>query len=143
MELVFVEEEIPKIVRKGGSGREAEKWEEHLAPAKTPSKAGKSYCLWTYDKRTSAVSRMSSVRARLTSVTPKDNWELKVRPRPNSSEFGVYVQYNGTFTPAQMAENAQKREERSARTLASRKPTVVTDSTAKERVAAARQAKAS
>jgi hypothetical protein len=142
VELTFVEEEIPKIVRQGGSGREAEQWENHLAPLKSDKMAGKSYRVWTYEKRTSAMSRMSTVRDRLNKVTPQDNYEIKVRPV--DGQYGVYVQYNGTFTPAQMEENARKRQERSTRTIAARQakvePIAADDGkTAKERVADARK----
>jgi hypothetical protein len=137
VELTFVKEEIPKIVRTGGSGREAEPWETHLAPIK--EQAGQSFRVWTYDKRSGAQGRVTTVRDRLTKVTPQDNWTIKVRPV--GEQFGVYVQYNGTFTPEQMAENAKKRQERSERTKASRPasgevaPTTGGGKTAKERVA--------
>lgn len=158
MELELIEEEIPKITRVGGSGREAEKWEDHLAAIK--STPNKSFRVWTYDVRTSAVSRMSTVRDRLTNATPQDNWEIRVRPVPNSEgQFGVYVAYRGTFTDAEQAENAAKRQARSERTRAARSA-VQTDAvaptpteadsaapddtqapqTAKEKVAAARAA---
>ena len=38
MELAFIEEAIPKIVRAGGSGREAEPWEQHIAPLRKPTR---------------------------------------------------------------------------------------------------------
>jgi hypothetical protein len=147
VELTFVKEEIPKITRKGGSGREAEPWETHLAPVKeTP---GESFRVWTYETRNSATSRLSTVRDRLTKATPQDNWDLKVRPVSDyrgptgdvGEGFAVYVQYNGMYTPEQIAENAKKRQERSDRTKAARKPVVAsepaTEQTAKERVAEA------
>ena len=145
MELTFVEEEIPKIVRQGGTGREAEKWEEGLSPLKSANMKGKSYRVWTFNTRNSAQSRMTTVRARLNKVSPADNFQLKVRPVPDSDDFGVYAQYDGTFTPEQMADNARRHQERSERTKKSRTPTVaaVPNGTAKERVAAAHKAKAS
>lgn len=117
MELDFIEEEIPKIARVGGAGREPEKWEDHIAPLKAEDRAGKSFRVWTYEKRPSAVSRMSSVRERLTKAVPSENWTLAVRPVPNTEpeQYGVYVEYSGTFTPEQVTENAQKHAERSAR----------------------------
>lgn len=140
MELTFTKEAIPKITRATGSGREPEKWEEHLAPAKeTPNE---SFRVWTYDKRTSAVSRMSAVRDRLTKAVPGENWTLAVRPIPgtedavhpdgttdkdgndisgtSATQYGVYVAYVGTFTPEQIAENARLHQERSERVKASR-----------------------
>lgn len=141
MDLSFIEEEIPKITRAGGSGREAEPWEEHVSPLKAEDKAGKSYRVWTYGKRPSAVSRMSSVRERLTKAVPAENWQLAVRAVPgtesavhpagtmdgetdvsgtSATQYGVYVQYAGQFTAEQVAENAQKHQERSERVKAAR-----------------------
>jgi hypothetical protein len=140
MELTFTREDIPKITRATGSGREPEKWEEHLAPAKdTPDV---SFRVWTYDKRTSAVSRMSAVRDRLTKAVPSENWTLAVRPIPgtedavhpegatdkdgqdiagtSATQYGVYVAYVGTFTDEEVAENARLHAERSERVKASR-----------------------
>lgn len=122
MELDFIEEEIPKIARIGGAGREPEKWEDHIAPLKAEDRAGKSFRVWTYEKRPSAVSRMSSVRERLTKAVPSENWTLAVRPVPNTEpqQYGVYVEFSGTFTPEQVQENAQKHQERSDRVKAAR-----------------------
>jgi hypothetical protein len=173
MELNFIEEEVPKITRVGGAGREAEPWEEHIAPLKEADRAGKSFRVWTYGKRTSAVSRMSSVRDRLTKAVPEENWSLAVRPVPgtedavepegtvdsegnsiagqSATQHGVYVQYNGQFTPEEVAANAQAHQERSERVKAARAASAekastepiaeTTDAptpTAKERVAAAK-----
>lgn len=169
MELAFIEEEIPKIVRAGGSGREAEPWELHIAPLKEEDKAGKSFRVWTYSKRASAVSRMSSVRERLTKAVPHENWQLAVRPVPGTEtatnpdgtsamQYGVYVMYAGQFTPEQVVENAKKHQERSERVKAAREASAAkaasapasepdtepgepdgSGMTAKERVAAARE----
>lgn len=184
MELNFIEEEVPKITRVGGAGREAEPWELHIAPLKAEDRAGKSFRVWTYGKRTSAVSRMSSVRDRLTKAVPAENWALAVRPVPgtesavepegatneagedisgqSATQHGVYVQYDGVFTPEQIAKNAEDHKIRSERVRAARAATqakaatdaeaggstepIATDSegtptgepTAKERVAAAK-----
>ncbi len=119
MELDFIEEDIPTIVRVGGAGRAPEKWEDHIAPLKDHQ--GKSFRTWTYTKKTGAMSRVQGVRARLISATPADNWTLAVRPVPGKDgEWGVYVQYNGTYTPAEIAANAKKRQERSERVKAQR-----------------------
>jgi hypothetical protein len=123
MELTFTREDVPKITRIGGSGREAEPWETHLAPLKdTP---GESFRVWTYEKRTSAVSRMSSVRERLTKAVPTENWNLAVRTVPgtgaeNPELYGVYISFAGTFTAEQVAENVRKHDERSNRVKAAR-----------------------
>lgn len=137
MELTFTREDIPKITRAGGSGREPEKWEEHLSPVKDT--AGVSFRVWTYEKRTSAVSRMSAVRDRLSKAVPQENWKLAVRPvyrvgdgdeatyataKPDGESvehFGVYVQFDGLYTPEQMIENARLHQERSERVKNSRK----------------------
>ncbi len=162
MELNFVREDIPKISRAGGSGREAEPWESHLAPLK--DNHGESFRVWTYEKRSSAVSRMSSVRDRLNKAVPTENWQLAVRvvPGTDPEQFGVYVAYMGNYTPEQVVENARKHTERSERVRASRaasssatqtsaeaeSPNGASDSaeatepTAKEKVAAARTARA-
>lgn len=147
MELDFVKEEIPKITRPGGSGREAEQWENHLAPLK--EHPGVGYRVWTYDKRTSAMSRVSNVRDRLTKAVPHENWQLVVRVTPdNPDAFGVYVAYHGVFTPEQMAENARKHQERSERTRKARAKSNGNGETSedspspKERVKAAAAAKA-
>lgn len=162
MELDLIEEEIPKIQREGGSGREPEHWEDHLAAIK--SSPNKSFRVWTYGVRTSAVSRMSTVRNRLTDATPEDNWEIKVRPVPDSdNQFGVYIVYRGTFTAEEVKVNEQNRQKRSERTRAARQnsktngsapgaensdsapgndvPTGTPAQTAKEKVAAARASK--
>jgi hypothetical protein len=168
VELNFIEEEVPKITRVGGAGREAEPWEIHIAPLKEEGRAGKSFRVWTYGKRTSAVSRMSNVRDRLTKAVPTENWSLAVRPVPgtedavdeageSATQHGVYVEFNGTFTPEEVAANATAHAERSARVKAARAatqakgesngpiatdsegvPTDATEPTAKERVAAAK-----
>lgn len=148
MELTFTREDIPKISRAGGSGREAEPWETHLAPLKeTPEE---SFRVWTYDKRTSAVSRMSSVGERLRTAVPGENWQLAVRPVPDTAgtvhpegtttevtdadgnkqtvdisgtsaeQFGVYVAYKGTFTDEEIAKNAADHQARSDRVKAAR-----------------------
>lgn len=114
MELEFVEEEIPQVKREGGAGRTAEKWEDHLSPLKAEELTGKSFRVWTYPTKPSAQSRLTTVRNRLYGVTPKDNWTVAVRP-VDGGEFGVFVRYNGEFTPEQMADNAKKTAERSAR----------------------------
>jgi hypothetical protein len=163
MELTFVKEKIPKITRAGGSGREAEPWENHLAPLKDST--NESFRVWTYDKRSSAISRMSSVRERLSKAVPHEDWTLAVRLVPGTEKlpgaeqkFGVYVSYSGNFTPEQVVENARKHQERSERVRAARAankangnntapaqteavnaPTQSpTEPTAKEKVAAAR-----
>ena len=153
MELNLVREEIPKITRAGGSGREAEPWENHLAELKDT--AGISYRIWDNEKRASAVSRMSGVRNRLTTAVPHEHWTLAVRPVPNSdpARYGVYVAFEGTYTPEQVEENARKHKERSERVRASRAKraegeageasapdTADTAPTPKERVAAANKA---
>lgn len=114
IELNFTEEAIPTIVRES-VGREPEKWENHLAPLKADDKAGKSFRVWQYGKKTGATSRVASVRKRLVDATPEDNWTLAVREVPGAdpTEYGVYVKYNGTFTPEQVAENAAARQKRS------------------------------
>jgi hypothetical protein len=150
MELDFIEESIPKITRVGGAGREPEKWEDHIAPLKAEDRAGKDFRVWTYSKRSSAISRMALIRNRLTKAVPHENWVIAVRPVPNvDGEFGVYVSYQGTYTAEEVHENARKHDERSARVKAARAKaeeteaealsTVPSDTpTAKERVAAAR-----
>lgn len=122
MELDFIEESIPKITRVGGAGREPEPWEEHIAPLKVDDRAGKDFRVWTYEKRASAVSRMTSVRNRLTKAVPAENWALAVRPVPNTTpeQFGVYVSYRGVFTDEQILKNAQAHQERSERVKAAR-----------------------
>lgn len=143
MDITLIEEAIPKIVRQGGTGREAEKWEEGLAPLKGKEMAGKSYRVFSAPLKSSVQSRMNTMRGRLNKVAPTDNFEMKVRPVPDTNDFGLYVQYNGTFTPEQLAEIARKRSERSERTKASKPLAAVPNGTAKERVAAAHKAKAS
>jgi hypothetical protein len=120
MELTFVKEELPKITRAGGSGREAEPWENHLAPLKeTPDQ---TFRVWTYDKRTSAISRSQSVRNRLTAAVPNENWRLAVRPVQveGVEKFGVYVAFDGIFTAEEVAANAKAHQERSERVKAAR-----------------------
>ena len=116
MELQFVEEAIPDLDRGDGAGRQAEKWEEHLAPLKADKLKGKSFRIASFEKKTQATSRSTVVRERLLKATPFDNWTIRVREVPNESDtFGVYVKYEGTFTPEQVAENAKVRAERSAK----------------------------
>jgi hypothetical protein len=121
VELSFTREEIPKISRAGGSGREAEPWEQHLGSLKDEGNKGTSFRVWTYDKRPSATSRMTSVRERLSKAVPHENWKLAVRPTPeDANKFGVYVMYDGNYTPEQITENARKHAERSKRVSESR-----------------------
>ena len=114
IELNFVREDIPKITRAGGSGREAEPWESHLATLKETPTVG--FRVWDYDKRNGALARMTSVRARLNKAVPTENWTVAVRPVPKSDpvRYGVYVAYEGEFTPEQVTANAKKHAERSA-----------------------------
>lgn len=118
--LTFTPEAIPKITRIGGSGRTATEWENLLDPVR--QQPGVSFRVWEYDKRQSAVSRLSSVRERLTKVVPHENWKMVVRLVPDSDPeiFGVYVEYIGVFTPEQIEENAKLHAERSARVRAAR-----------------------
>lgn len=154
MELTFVKEELPKITRAGGSGREAEPWENHLAPLKeTPDQ---TFRVWTYDKRTSAISRSQSVRNRLTAAVPNENWRLAVRPVQveGVEKFGVYVAFDGIFTAEEVAANAKAHQERSERVKAARAKSIADKAAAEsngatasvaeapaDRVAAARTAK--
>ena len=146
VELNFIEEEVPKVTRAGGSGRGAEPWEQHLAPLK--ERPDVSFRTWDYEKRPSAISRMTSVRDRLRKAVPQENWDLAVRQIPDSDRFGVYVTYKGTYTDEQVAENARKHQERSERVRATREapasdegdPTPLTPT---ERVAQARRQRAS
>lgn len=137
MELTFVKEAIPTITRTGGSGREAEKWEEHLAPLKAEDMAGESFRVWTYDKKSGAISRMTSVRDRLNKAVPNENWKMAVRPlkvevdavdsegaptgeKTEAEKFGVYIAYKGVFTDEEIAKNKEEHAKRSARVLAAR-----------------------
>jgi hypothetical protein len=159
MELNFIQEEVPKVTRAGGSGREAEPWEQHLSPLKESPEI--SFRTWDYEKRPSAVSRMTSVRDRLRKAVPEENWDLVVREIPDSDppRYGVYVTYRGEFSDEEMAENARKHQERSERVRAAREaptedPGDLSDDSEgdtvdptplspKERVAQARKARAS
>lgn len=135
MELTFTREEIPKISRPGGSGREAEPWENHLAQLKDHT--GDSFRVWTYDKQTGAISRMTNVRDRLRKAVPHENWHLAVRPLDaDPNQFGVYVTYKGTFTPEQITDNARKHAERSARVKAARAKAATNGSTTEAEVTA-------
>ena len=145
VELNFVQEEIPKVTRAGGSGREAEPWEKQLSQLKDT--AGVSFRVWDYEKRPSAISRMTSVRDRLRKAVPQENWELAVRQIPESDRFGVYVVYKGGFSEAEQEVNAKAHAERSERVRAARnKPEAEgtpTPLTPQEKVAQAHKAKAS
>jgi hypothetical protein len=157
-ELSFVEEDIPTIVRTGGSGAQPIKWEDLLAPLMAEDKAGKSFRVWEYEKKTGATSRVATVRARLTEVVPEQNWKIAVRPVPGSDpvKHGVYVQFDGMFTPEQVAARAKDREARIAKIKAARKAAESADATLAggspdtdnasspaEKVAAAKKAQAS
>lgn len=110
--LIF--EDIPKAApRPPGKGRDPVAWETHMALLKEHQ--GKSVRLWTYDEKGAAVSRMAGVRKRLTEATPADNWDMKVRPVPDTDpqKFGVYVVYNGIYSAEQVKENAALHEKRS------------------------------
>jgi hypothetical protein len=110
MELQFIEEDIPKSARGNHEGRKAEPWEDHIEPLK--NSPGKSFRVWTYEKKTSAVGRASNVSSRVFEQTPYDDWTIVARQVPNSDVFGVYVQYNGTLTESQVQEKVNKRLER-------------------------------
>lgn len=125
MELTFTAvDEIPaKPTREGGPGAEPIKWEELLAPLKAPDKAGKPFLVWDYEKKTGAQSRISAVHNRLVANVPEEKWTLVNRPVPGSDpeKHGVYVQFDGTYTPEEVLANATKRKERSDRIKAARK----------------------
>jgi hypothetical protein len=108
------EEAIPDLPpRIGGKGREPIKWEAHLAPLEDRL-LNAPHRLWSYPTHTAALSRMATVRTRLTNAAPDKNWELKVRAVPNTDPqlFGVYVVFYGQYTPEQMKTNAQARQKR-------------------------------
>jgi hypothetical protein len=117
-DIVF--ESIPEAPpRPPGKGREPVKWEDHLAPLEskllnTPAR------LWAYENKAAATSRMSAVRSRLNTAVPQKNWELKVRPVPDTTLWGVYAVFHGDYTPEQVAENAAARQKRRDATVASR-----------------------
>lgn len=114
-DLTFIEEDIPTIVREGYT-RTPTKWEDLLAPLK--EKQGRSFRVWKYSKKSAGTSRVAAVRARFIEVTPEDNWTFAVRPIEDGNEageVGVYVRYNGQYTPEEVLANAQKRQERSDR----------------------------
>jgi hypothetical protein len=150
-ELTFTPVEgIPEATR-NVEGRVAIAWEDKLAPLK--SKAGQAFVTWTYEKKSAATSRVAAIRNRLFSATPEDNWTLAVRAVPGSSPevFGVYVQYNGTYTADEVAANAKDRAERSAKIKAAREAAQAASgavgeeasvATPAEKVAAARKAAA-
>lgn len=121
-DLSFVEEEIPTITRAGGSGAQPVEWEKLLAPLTEGDKAGKSFRVWQYEKKTGATSRVAAVRNRLTAFVPEQNWKIAVRAVPGSDPevFGVYVQYDGTFTPEEVAKRAEDRAARVAKIQAAR-----------------------
>jgi len=148
MELELIREDVPKIERVGGSGREPEQWENHLAELR--KHPGQSFRVWTYENKSSALSRVATVGSRLRKVVPQEHWKLAVRGVV-AGQYGVYVTFVGLYTPEQMEENARKHKERSERVRASRaktngsssEPVLVdpptdTELSAKERVAAAR-----
>lgn len=110
--LVF--EDIPDAPpRPPGKGREPVKWEEHLAPLEAQL-LNKPARLWAYEAKSGATSRMSAVRSRLNDAAPSKNWELKVRPIPNTDPqlYGVYAVFHGEYTPEQQLSNAQDRQKR-------------------------------
>lgn len=110
----FAFEDIPDApARPPGKGREPVKWEEHLS-ALEAQLLEKPARLWSYEAKTGAVSRMSAVRQRLADAAPDKNWELKVRPVPNTEPqlHGVYAVFHGQHTPEQMLANAQDRQKR-------------------------------
>lgn len=114
--LEFIYEEVPKLPpRAPGKGREPVKWEQHLTPLKHEDAVGKSARVWTYPEKSSATSRLASVSKRLSEVTPEDNWEMKVRPVPETDpvQHGVYVTYHGTYTAEEQKANAELRAKRS------------------------------
>jgi hypothetical protein len=144
MELNFIEEDMPKVTREGGQGRAPVKWEDELAPLK--DHAGKSFRVWTYEKRTAATSRVQGVRTRLVTATPADNWTVAVRPIQvdGAEQFGVYVVFNGVYTDDEVAANAAKRDARSAKIKAQREAAaqsanVVDEATPAQKVAATRK----
>lgn len=158
LNLTFIEEEMPKVVRKGGSGREPTHWEEALAPLK--DSPNKSFRVWTYEKQSSANSRSAVVRARLIDATPADDWALSVREVPagdSKGQYGVYVIYKGVLDDAQIAARDALTKERSDRIKAAQAakaaeapvdvplpdvPEVPVNQSPKDRVAAAKAAQA-
>ena len=148
MDLNFIPEDIPTVVRVGGEGRKPTEWENELAPLKEHQ--GRSFRVWTYGKRTAATSRAAAVRARIIATTPSDNWTYAVREVEvdGHPQFGVYLRFNGNYSSDEVAANAAKRAERSAKIKAQREakaasePAVAAESTPAEKVAAARRGRA-
>lgn len=148
-EINFTPATIPDAVRSGGEGREPVKWEELLAPLKP--KVGEGFLAYQYTKKTAATSRVANIRKRLFTATPGDNWTIVVRPVPNSDPelFGVYVQFNGTYTEEEQKQRAAQRQERAAKLQAAKAAAEAADGavgaeasveTPAQRVAAARKA---
>jgi hypothetical protein len=126
LDIAFVEEAIPEAPpRTGGGARPAIAWESLLAPLKSPEKSGKSFRAWDYEKKSAATSRRATVTNRLIAVVPSENWTVAVRaiPKTDPERWGVYVQFNGTFTDEQVAAMAKARADRSAKIKASREAT--------------------
>lgn len=119
--------------RPPGKGREPVKWEEHLAPLEDRL-LDKPARLWTYEAKTGAVSRMSAVRQRLVDAAPHKNWELKVRPVPNTEPqlHGVYVVFHGDHTPEEMQANAKARQERRDRAKANADAKLASETTTED-----------
>ena len=150
MDLNFIPEDIPTVVRVGGEGRKPVEWENELAPLKEHQ--GRSFRVWTYGKRTAATSRAAAVRARLIAQTPSDNWTYAVREVTvdGTEQYGVYLRFNGVFTDDEVAANAAKRAERSAKIKAQKdakaaaEPAVAAETaeTPAQKVAKARRATA-
>jgi hypothetical protein len=163
-ELNFREAEIPAIVRTGGGGAAPIEWEVALAPLKGANMKNekgewKSVLVWDYEKETAAQSRISSLHKRLNQETPEDNWLIAKRVVPGSDpvRHGVYIQYQGTFTPEQVEANARKRADASQKRQATREagkaakaaldgaeaaPAVAEAATPAQRVTAAKAVKA-
>lgn len=150
-EITFTPATIPDAVRSGGEGREPVKWEELLAPLKP--KVGEGFLAYQYTKKTAATSRVANIRKRLFNATPGDNWTIVVRPVPNSDPelYGVYVQFNGTYTAEEQAKRAQDRQERADKLRAAKAAAQAADGavgaegtveTPAQKVAAAKKAQA-
>lgn len=125
--------------REGGKGREPIKWDEVLDPVrKQVDDEGNPQTVraWTYPSRNGANGRVATVRKYLRNSAPDLNYQFVTRQvpegLPDAGQFGVYVTFRGTYTPAQIAENAKAHKARSERVVTSQQAALAAEQSATE-----------
>jgi hypothetical protein len=109
--IILVRKDIPPKVRKpGGTGRDPEFWENHLAPAKEGDNAGQSFVVSEHPSKGSATNRITGMKKRLRTAVPDQWWDFDYGQDSETEKWEVFVTYKGIYTSEQIAANAVKHQ---------------------------------